>query len=63
MGAVIMRAAFRRGVLGGSRAWLVIGGMGLAVRLLRKLGGSEEKVVLREELPVGSALIIANEPR
>ncbi|HZQ28934.1 MAG TPA: hypothetical protein VFA94_14650 [Acidimicrobiales bacterium] len=59
----LLRNGFRKGLLGGSRVWLVLGGAGLLVRVLKKLGGSEEEVVLREELPVGTAIIVANEPR
>jgi hypothetical protein len=59
----IMRNGFRKGLLGGNRFWLVLGGAGLLVKVLRKLGGSEPQVVYSEELPVGTAVLIANEPR
>lgn len=59
----LLRNGVLKGVLGGSRTWLVLGGVGLLVKLLRKLGGSEPIVVYSEELPVGSAIVIANEPR
>lgn len=60
---LLLRNGFQKGVLGGGRAWLVLGGVGLFVKLLRKLGGSGPEVVYSEELPVGSAIVIANEPR
>ena len=60
---LLLRNGLRKGVLGGSRPWLVLGGVGLLLRVLKKLGGSEPEVVYCEELPVGSAIVIANEPR
>jgi hypothetical protein len=59
----ILRTGFRKGLLEGNRFWLVLGGAGLLVKVLRKLGGSEPQVVYSEELPVGTAILIANEPR
>ncbi len=59
----LMRTGMRKGVMGGSRVWLVLGGVGLAMRVLKKLSGSEPEVVYSEELPVGTAVVIANEPR
>jgi hypothetical protein len=59
----LVRNGLRKGVLGGSRPWLVLGGVGLLLRLYKKVSGSEPKVVYAEELPVGQAIIIANEPR
>ncbi|MDQ3758216.1 MAG: hypothetical protein M3394_10250 [Actinomycetota bacterium] len=57
---LLLRQGIRRGLLGGSRGWLAVGGAALAVRLVRKLGGSEPKVVYHEELKPGEALVIAN---
>lgn len=59
----LVRNGFRKGLLEGNRAWLVLGGVGLLVKLYKKASGSEPKVVYSEELPVGQAIIIANEPR
>ncbi|MDQ1436858.1 MAG: hypothetical protein QOK43_487 [Acidimicrobiaceae bacterium] len=59
----LVRNGLRKGVFGGSRPWLVLGGVGVLVKVLRKLGGSEPQVVYSEELPVGTAVVIANEPR
>ena len=59
----LMRTGMRKGVMGGSRVWLVLGGVGLLVRVMKKLSGSEPEVVYSEELPVGTAIVIANEPR
>lgn len=52
---------FRRGVLGGSRFWLVLGGFGLMVKVLRKLAGNEPVTVYSEKLEPGQAVLIAHE--
>lgn len=57
---LLLRQGFRRGVLGGNRTWLAVGGAALAVRILQKLSGGEPKVVYCEELKPGEALVIAN---
>lgn len=59
----LMRSGFRKGVMGGSQVWLVLGGVGVLMRVMKKLSGSEPEVVYSEELPVGTAIVIANEPR
>lgn len=58
---LLLRNGFRRGVLGGSRPWLVLGGVGLLVRVLRRLAGSEPDVVYSETLQPGQAVLIAHE--
>lgn len=57
----LLRQAFRRGVLGGSRPWLVMGGVALGLRVLRKVTGSQPEVVYSEKLAPGESLVIANE--
>lgn len=62
MVAALRRAGFRKGVVGGNRAflviWMVLGG----VRLLKRLSGRGDKVVYCEELAPGERLIITHEP-
>jgi hypothetical protein len=52
-------------VLGGSRPWLILAGVGAAWRILQKLAGNEPTVVFSEELTEGQTLVIAHgrEPR
>ena len=57
---LLLRQGLKKGVLGGDRKWLVLGGVALALRLVRKVGGSEPKTVYCEELKPGEALVIAN---
>jgi hypothetical protein len=63
IGRFITRNSFNKGLLGGSRFWMIVLGARLLVKVLRKLGGSEPVVVYSEELAVGQAVVIANEPR
>ena len=57
----LLRQGFRKGVLGGSRRWLVVGGAALGVRLLGKLARREPEVVYCEELSPGESLVIAHD--
>lgn len=56
----LLRTAFRRGVVGGSSFWTVVGTLALAMRLLRKLTRSEPEVVYREALGPGESLVITH---
>lgn len=58
---LLLRQGFRRGVLQGSRPWLVVGGVALGLRVLRKLSGSEPEVVYSEKLGPGESVVIAHE--
>jgi hypothetical protein len=51
--AYLKRNALRRGLLGGSPAWVVIGVMVWAPRLMRRLLGRTEQVVANEKLTAG----------
>jgi hypothetical protein len=65
LGRFLLRNGIRRGVLGGSRPWLILAGVGAAWRILQKLAGNEPTVVFSEELTEGQTLVIAHgrEPR
>ncbi|MEJ5255266.1 MAG: hypothetical protein WHS89_07955 [Acidimicrobiales bacterium] len=59
--ALLRRAraeALRRGVLGGSRAWLVIGGLAWVVSALRWALRHQEEVIFVETLEPGEQLLI-----
>ena len=60
----LVRAALRNGItkgfLGGSRPWLIIGGVAAAWRLLRRISGNEPIVVYSEELQPGETVVIAH---
>lgn len=57
----LLRRGFQKGLMGGSRRWLVMGGVALGVKVLRKLSGSEPEVVYSEKLDPGESLVIAHE--
>ena len=64
-GRFLLRNGIKKGVLGGSRPWLVLAGVGATWKILQKLAGNEPVVVLSEELQPGETMVIAHgrEPR
>jgi len=58
-----LRQAWRRGVLGGNRGWIVVGGVALLGHLAGRGRRRPPDVVFSEELPPGQVLRIAHEPR
>lgn len=63
MAAVLRRAGFRKGVLGGNRAFLVVWLVLTGIKLMKHLTGDEKQVVYSEELRPGEKLLITHEPR
>jgi hypothetical protein len=59
----ILPRAWRRGVRGGSRAWMAAGAAALVARVLLKAIERTEEVVYREELPAGHHLVIEHQAR
>jgi hypothetical protein len=59
----LLPIAFRRGVLQGSRPWLVAGGAALLIRLFKRAAAREESLVYREQLLPGQTLTIAHQRR
>ncbi len=57
----LLRRGLLKGLIGGSRRWMVLGGVALGVKVLRKLSGSEPEVVYSEKLDPGQTLVIAHE--
>lgn len=58
----LARNGFRRGVLGRSRAWLVVGITATAVRLVTRLLARKPEVVYSTRLQPGEALRITALP-
>jgi hypothetical protein len=58
----LWRTGFRRGILGGSRAWTTVAIVAGGWQLLRRLRGKEPEVVFAEELHPGEALLITAGP-
>ena len=61
--AYLRRQAFTRGVMGGSRGWLFLGGAAWAVRILRRVASTRRlRTVLTQELQPGESLLISHLP-
>lgn len=59
----LRRQAVVRGLLGGQRGWLILGGLAWGVRLLRRAVGTRRlRPVLTEELRPGESLVISHLP-
>ena len=56
----LMRTGLRRGLLGGSRPWLVVGAGAAGLRIVRRLTASKPEVVYSEELVPGTTLLISH---
>jgi hypothetical protein len=59
---ILLRNGVRKGLMGGNRRWLVVGGVAAAVRLLQKLAERDEGVIYSGELHPGESLVVANSP-
>jgi len=58
-----MRAGWRRGVQGGSRAWVVIGGVAVVAHLAGRALAREEETILREPIRPGETFRVTHLPR
>ncbi|MDE0615165.1 MAG: hypothetical protein OXI32_12205 [bacterium] len=59
----LRRQAIRRGIMGGSRAWLILGGVAWGLRLLSRMASTRRlRTVLVEELCPGESLHISHLP-
>lgn len=54
--ALLRRNALYKGLLGGRRGWMAIGAAVWAPRLIKKLLGRQEEIVLTEKLRPGQAI-------
>ncbi len=56
----LSRLGITKGLLGGDRRWLALGGAALGLRALAKLATKEPKVVYSEDLAPGQSLVITH---
>ncbi len=56
----LTRMGITKGLLGGDRRWLALGGAALGLRALAKLALKEPKVVYSEELAPGQSVVITH---
>lgn len=61
MRRLLMTHALRRGFLGGSRLWTVVGTLGLAMKVLKKITKDEPEVAFTTELRPGQTLVISHD--
>lgn len=59
---LLWRNAVRRGVFGGSQRWFVVAAVLGILKAVKKLSGSEPKVLWSETLDEGSTLVISGLP-
>ncbi|MGI8684335.1 MAG: hypothetical protein ACR2MO_04470 [Acidimicrobiales bacterium] len=57
----LLGRALQKGLLGGSRFWTVVGTIGLAMKVLRKITRDEPEVAFCEELKAGQTLLISHD--
>ena len=58
----LRRAAIRRGLMGGSRTWLILGGIAWGIRLIAWAWRRREKVVFLDELRTGESFVVTQRP-
>jgi len=56
----LIRLGFLKGLLGGSKSWLLVGAAAGAVRLLARMAGREPEVVYCEPLQPGQRMVISH---
>ncbi|MGH9165445.1 MAG: hypothetical protein ACRDZW_08050 [Acidimicrobiales bacterium] len=57
----LVRNGIRKGFLGGSRPWAVVGGLALGGRALKRLASPKPEVVYCEKIEPGQSLLITRE--
>ena len=56
----LLRMGFRKGLVGGSKPWLLLGATAGGIRLLGRMARREPEVVYCEELHPGQRLVITH---
>lgn len=57
---LLMRKGWRRGVVQGNRAWVVVGGVAFLAHLAGRALAREEETVFREKLRPGESFRVTN---
>ena len=60
---VIRRQSVRKGLVGGSRVWMTVGGVYSLVRIMRRMSRNSDGVVVAERIEPGDTLVIEALPR
>jgi hypothetical protein len=61
--SAVLRMALRKGLLGGSRPWLIVGVAATGLRIFSRLARRQPVVVYRDKLDAGQSLVISHFPR
>lgn len=61
MRRLLLGRAIRKGFLGGNHFWTVVGTLGIAMKVLRKLARDKPEVAFCEELRPGQTLLISHD--
>lgn len=61
IGRLLLQRAFRKGFLGGSRFWTVLGTVGVAMRVLKKVTRDKPEVAFSERLEPGETIVISHD--
>ena len=59
----LTRIGMRKGLFGGSRAWMYVGGAAALMRLLGRMASRQPETVFCEDLEPGQTLLIRHIPR
>jgi len=60
---LIRRQSLRRGLIGGSRVWMVVGGVYSLLKVVRRMSRNTDTVIAAEMLKPGESVIIEALPR
>lgn len=63
MAGLIARQAVLRGLLGGNRNWLLVWGVVVGLRLVRRITADKPEVLYRHKLEPGAGVVIRNGDR
>lgn len=58
--SLVLRRGLLQGFIGGSRAWIVLGGIAAVIRVTYKLGEGDGKVLATEVLRAGDGLLVTD---
>jgi len=60
---LIRRQSLRKGLIGGSRVWMVVGGVYSLLKVVRRMSRNTDTVIAAETLKPGESVIIEALPR
>lgn len=58
---LLLQRALRKGFLGGSRLWTVVGAVGVAMRILKRVTSEKPEVAFSGRLDPGQTIVISHD--